>query len=260
MPHELDFLRRRFDLNMPTNSCSGGKMSRLSGRIALITGASRGIGAAVAKKFAAEGAHVLLIARTVGGLEEVDDEIRKAGGNAATLLPFDLAEVERLDMLGHAIYERFGRLDIFVGNAAILGGLSPVAHSDPKQWDRALRINVTANYRLIRTLDPLLRASDAGRAIFVTSSAAREAHPYWAPYSVTKAAMEMMALTYAAEMATTSVRVNLVDPGVVRTGMRTSAFPGEDPESLPPPESVTGCFVELAASECVRHGKIITAQ
>ncbi|HYH21424.1 MAG TPA: SDR family NAD(P)-dependent oxidoreductase [Azospirillum sp.] len=234
-------------------------MSRLAGRLALITGASRGIGAAVAKRFAAEGAHVILTARTVGALEEVDDSILKETGSNATLVPLNLMEFDKIDQLGQAIYERFGRLDIVVGNAAVLETLGPIATYDPKHWQRIMDTNVTANYRLIRSMDRLLRASDAGRAIFVTSGAAHGPNHYWGPYAASKAALEMMVQTYALEVSKSNLRVNLVDPGVVRTRMRTQAFPGEDPNTLPAPESVTGPFVDLADPACTRHGEIVRA-
>jgi NAD(P)-dependent dehydrogenase (short-subunit alcohol dehydrogenase family) len=231
---------------------------RLAGRVALVTGASRGIGRAVAVALAAEGAHVILVARTVGGLEETDDLVRAAGG-AATLVPHDLALHAGLDELGGRIAERFGRLDVLVGNAAVLGVLGPVHHTDPEVFERVMAVNVTANWRLIRSFDPLLRASDAGRAIFVTSGAARGPTPYWGAYAASKAALEMLALTYAGEVRRTSIRVNLVDPGVVRTRMRAEAFPGENPNTLPPPESVAPAFVELALPSCRRHGEIVRA-
>jgi NAD(P)-dependent dehydrogenase (short-subunit alcohol dehydrogenase family) len=231
---------------------------RLAGRIALVTGASRGIGAAVAKRYAAEGAHVVLVARTVGGLEETDDAIRAAGG-AATLVPFDLAEGAKIDELGGRLQERFGRLDILVGNAASLGVLTPLAHLDPKAWDQVMAINVTANWRLIRSMDPLLRASGTGRALFVTSGVTRGVFPYWGAYSVSKAALEMLVKTYAAEAAIAGVRANIVDPGVVRTLMRATAMPGEDPATLPPPESITEVFVALASAGEKRNGQIVRA-
>ncbi len=232
------------------------RRQRLAGRIALITGASRGIGAAVARRFAAEGARLVLAARTQGGLEETDDAVRAEGGEA-TLVPLDLAETATIDRLGAAIHERFGRLDVFVGNAAILGGLGPLAHADPETWDRVVALNLTANWRLIRSLDPLLRASDSGRGIFVTSGAARAAIPYWGPYAVSKAALEMLVRTYAAEVAKTAIRVNLIDPGAVRTGMRAEAMPGEDPMTLPTAESITGAFVELAEARCKKNGQVV---
>lgn len=236
---------------------NGNAEGRLAGRIALVTGASRGIGAAVARRFAAEGAHLVLLARTVGGLEEVDDEIRQAGGQAATLVPLDLREHEALDRLGASLHERFGRLDVLVGNAGLLGKLSPLGHVTPEDWQAVLDVNVTANWRLIRSLDPLLRQSDAGRAIFVTSGITAGATAYWGPYAVSKAALEMLAQTYAAETEKTDVRVNLLSPGVLRTRMRAQAFPGEDPQSLPEPEAVADLFVELAAPTCQRHGEMV---
>jgi NAD(P)-dependent dehydrogenase (short-subunit alcohol dehydrogenase family) len=231
---------------------------RLQGRVALITGASRGIGAAVAKAYAAEGAHVVLLARTQGGLEETDDAIRSAGGTA-TLMPFDLSEIKKLDAIGPAIAGKFKRLDILVGNAAMFGGLSPIAQSDPKVFEEIFRVNFFANYRLIRALDPLLRASDAGRAIFVTSGAAHMSEPYWGAYAASKAALERMVSSYAAETAYSPLKVNILDPGVVRTGMRREAFPGEDPSTLPAPESVIERFIELAAPDCAKTGKIVMA-
>jgi NAD(P)-dependent dehydrogenase (short-subunit alcohol dehydrogenase family) len=233
-------------------------LKRLAGRTALITGASRGIGAAVAKAYAAEGAHVILLARTQGGLEETDDAIRAAGGSA-TLMPFDLSEVKKLDAIGPAIADRFRRLDILVGNAGMFGGLSPVAQSDPKVFEEIFRVNFFANYRLIRALDPLLRASDAGRAIFVTSGAAHMAEPYWSAYAASKAALERMVYAYAAETAYSPLKVNILDPGIVRTSMRREAFPGEDPAALPAPESVVERFIELAAPDCAATGKIVRA-
>lgn len=235
-------------------------MSRLSGRVALITGASRGIGAAVAKRFAAEGAHVILTARTVGGLEEVDDAIRTATGQSATLVPLDLRKTDQIDQLGYSIYERFKRLDILVGNAGVLEALGPVAQFEPKLWDRVMTVNVTANYRLIRTADRLLRASDAGRAIFVTSGAAQAPYPYWGPYAASKAALEMLVRSYAMEIASSNLRVNLIDPGIVATKMRVQAFPGEDQSTLTHPEAITDAFVALAEPACTRHGEIVKAQ
>lgn len=232
---------------------------RLTGRIAVITGASRGIGAAVARRFAAEGAHVVLLARTVGGLEAVDDAIRAAGGEA-TLVPQDLQDLASLDHLGPTLFERLGRVDILVGNAGHLGQLGPVAHTDPREWQKIFTINVLANQRLLLSLDPLLRASDAGRAVFVTAGAARGPFAYWGAYAASKAALEMMVLTYAAEVSKTALKVNLLDPGVVRTVMRAAAFPGEDASRLPAPETISDAFVDLAAPDCPHHGQIIRAQ
>jgi NAD(P)-dependent dehydrogenase (short-subunit alcohol dehydrogenase family) len=230
----------------------------LSGKIALITGASRGIGAAVAERFAAEGAHTVLAARTVGGLEEVDDRIRAAGG-AATLVPLDLRDFIKIDELAAALYERFGRLDILVGNAAEFGTFSPLGHIDPKLWGEIIDLNLTANWRLIRAMDPLLRAAAHGRAIFVTSDIARNPRAYWGPYAVSKAGLEALVKTYAAEIEKTRVRANLIAPGVVRTRLRARVFPGEDPINLPPPESVAEAFVQLALPECERNGQVIKA-
>jgi len=229
---------------------------RLHGRIALVTGASRGIGAAVARRFAAEGAHVILVARTIGGLEEADDAIRAAGGSA-TLVPLDLSDGPGIDRLGGAIAERHGRLDVLVGNGAILGQLGPLAHCPPRTWDEVITVNLTANWRLIRACDALLRASDAGRAIFVTSGVSRHAYPYWGPYAVSKAGLDMLAKTYASEVRTTNVRVNILDPRTVRTAMRAQAMPGEDPLSLPPPEAITDTFLALAEPSCTRSGDIV---
>ncbi len=235
-------------------------MGALDGRIALITGASRGIGAAVAERFAAEGARLILAARTPGALEEIDDRIAGAvDGAEVTLAPVDLAEHDRIDEMGGAIAERFGRLDILVGNAAVLGGLAPLAHVDPERWAGAVNVNLTANWRLIRAFEPLLRRSPSGRAIFVTSGAARGTFPYWGPYATSKAALEALVRTWAAEIEKTDIRVNMLSPGVVRTRMRAEAMPGEDPMTLPPPESVAGLFVELASADCRRHGEIVLA-
>lgn len=228
----------------------------LSGRIALITGASRGIGAAVAKRFAGEGAHVILLARTVGGLEAVDDAIRKAGGQA-TLVPCDLTDFEVIDTLGPALLERFDKLDIFVGNAGLLGEMTPLTHYDAKAWHDVFDVNVHANWRLMRTLEPLLRRSDAGRAILVTSGAAANPRAFWGAYAVTKAALETLTRVWASELENTGVRVNLLNPGGTRTGMRAKAFPGEDPDTLKTPEDITGSFVELASPDSTRHGELI---
>jgi NAD(P)-dependent dehydrogenase (short-subunit alcohol dehydrogenase family) len=224
----------------------------------LITGASRGIGAAVAARFAAEGAHVVLAARTVGGLEEVDDKVRAAGGSA-TLVPIDLRDFIKIDELAARILDRWGRLDILVGNAAEFGVFSPLGHIDPATWSEVIDLNLTANWRLIRAMDPLLRAAPAGRAIFVTSAVAHGVRPYWGPYAVSKASLEMLVKIYAGEITKTRIRANLIEPGIVRTRLRARAFPGEDPAHLPPPENVADAFLALALPECVRHGEIIDA-
>jgi NAD(P)-dependent dehydrogenase (short-subunit alcohol dehydrogenase family) len=231
---------------------------RLEGRIALITGASRGIGAAVARRFAAEGAQLVLAARTVGGLEETDDAVRKASGKGATLVPMDVANGDAVDQLGGALHQKFGKLDILVSNAATLGVLSPVGHIDLKVWDDAVALNLTANYRLIRSLDPLLRLSDAGRAVFVSSGAAR-GPAFWGAYAATKAGLNALVFCYANEMKNTSVRANIVEPGAQRTQMRASAFPGEDPMTLPAPDEMTGVFVDLSETACTRTGEIVKA-
>jgi len=230
----------------------------LSGKIALITGASRGIGAAVAERFASEGAHLVLAARTIGGLEEVDDAVRAAGGSA-TLVPVDLRDFVKIDELAAALFERWGRLDILVGNAAEFGVFSPLGHIDPATWAEVMDLNLTANWRLIRAMDPLLRVAPAGRAIFVTSGVARGVFPYWGPYAVGKAGLEMLVKIYAGEIAKTRVRANLIDPGIVRTRLRARAFPGEDPRRLPPPESVADAFLTLALPECTRNGDVVMA-
>lgn len=232
---------------------------KLIGRTALVTGASRGIGAAIAERFAAEGAHVILLARTVGGLEEVDDRICNAGHDGATtLVPVDLAETDRLDSLGPSLLERFGRLDIFVGNAAILGGLSPLGHADPDLWRRVFEINVHANWHLIRSLDPVLRQSQAGRAIFVTADVGQTPKPFWGAYAASKAALDAMAMTWALEAAHSGLKVNLIDPGPVATRLRTEAYPGEAPGTVPVAADITDSFVELASAEFDKTGQRVT--
>lgn len=236
---------------------------RLHDRVALITGASRGIGAAVALRYAAEGAHVVLVARTRGGLEDIDDKIRAAQAEdgrenrGATLLELDLKDLDQVDMIGPTIAERFGRLDIVVGNAGLLGEMAPMNHIDADVWTEVVDVNLNANWRLIRTTDPLLRASDAGRAIYVTSGAAQGKRPYWGAYAVTKAALEMMVTCWAAETEETNMKVNLLDPGATRTPMRAEAFPGEDPATVKTPEELTDLFVDLAAPDCAHHGEIL---
>lgn len=227
----------------------------LEGKIALVTGASRGIGAAVAKSLAAKGAHVIALARTTGGLEELDDEIKKLGGSA-TLVPADIRKFDDLDRMGQALFERFKRLDILVGNAGQLGVLSPLPHVDQKAWDEVIAVNVTANFRLIRSLDMLLRAADAARAVFITSGAANKATAYWGPYAVSKAAMDLLVRTYASEVSTTNIKVNLFNPGPIRTRMRAKAMPGEDPATLTPPEIVAEVIVELCLPTVKENGKL----
>jgi len=227
----------------------------LSGRIALVTGASRGIGYAASLALAEAGAHVVAVARTAGGLEELDDAI-KAKGGTATLVPMDLKDSPAIDRLGAAIYERWGRLDILFANAAILGTITPLGHLNPKVWDDVIAINVTANWRLIRSMDLLLRASDAGRVLFVSSGAAQSCPPYWGGYSISKAALEAMAKTYAAELKQTKVRVNLLNPGATRTRMRAQAMPGEKPETLKPPEALTADIVRMLSPDFQENGTL----
>lgn len=234
-------------------------MGRLDGRLALITGASRGLGAALAERFAEEGARLVLVARTTGGLEEVDDRVRAAGGEA-TLVPQDLTKGEAIDELGAALAQRFGHLDVLIGNAAELSALSPLPHVDPKAFEQTMALNATTNYRLIRSLDPLLRASSSGSAIFVTSDVGREPRPFWGAYAASKAALDAMVLTYAAEVAKTTLRVNLVDPGPMCTRLRAKAYPGEDKEAVAAPSSRTGIFVDLAEAGCKHHGERLTPQ
>ena len=234
-------------------------MSDFEGRIALITGASRGIGRAVAIGLAKAGAHVILVARekSIGALEEVDDEIQAAGG-AATLVPMDLADGEAIDRLGAALFERWGKLDILVGNAGLLGQLGPLHHMPPKEFEELVAVNLTANWRLIRSCDALLRASDAGRAVFVTSGAARNTRAYWGPYGATKAALEQMVSAYAQEtQETTNIRINLITPGPMRTAMRKKAMPGEDESTLPLPEDIVPLFLDLLSPAQQRTGEVV---
>lgn len=227
----------------------------LDGRVAVVTGASRGIGRAAALALAEAGAHVVAVARTQGALEELDDAIRALGGSA-TLVPMDLKEFDAIDRLGAAIHARWGKLDAVVGNAGVLGDLMPLGHIDPKAWDTVMAVNVTANWRLIRSLDPLLRVSDAGRAVFVSSGAAHKCNAYWGPYAVSKAALEALVRTYAAETATTPIRVTIVNPGPLRTNMRRAAMPGEDPETLRKPEELAPHIVRLVSPEWDQSGAI----
>jgi NAD(P)-dependent dehydrogenase (short-subunit alcohol dehydrogenase family) len=231
---------------------------RLEGRIALITGASRGLGRAVALRFAEEGARLVLVARTQGALEEVDDEIRARGGEA-TLVVQDLTDHAMIDSLGAALAERFGRLDVLVHAAGELGVLAPVGHIRPEVYERTMAIEATATYRLIRSLDPLLRASGSGSLIAVTADVARTPRPYWGLMAAAKAATEALVLAYAEETRRMKLRVNLVDPGPMRTRLRAGAYPGEDPQTVPPPESVTDLFVDLAEAGCTRHGEVVRA-
>lgn len=227
----------------------------LSGRVALVTGASRGIGYATSVALARAGAHVIAVARTTGGLEELDDAIRTEGGTA-TLVPVDLKDMAAIDRLGAAVFERWKKLDILFANAGILGPLTPVSHVKPKQWDDIVAINLTANWRLIAALDPLLRAGEAGRAVFMTTGATYQPRAYWGPYSVTKLALEQLVLTYADEVSKTSLKVNLLNPGPIRTAMRAQAMPGEDPDTLKTPADLAPKILDLFAPDLTRHGLI----
>jgi NAD(P)-dependent dehydrogenase (short-subunit alcohol dehydrogenase family) len=225
-------------------------------RVALVTGASRGLGRAVALKLADGGTHLILAARTVGGLEETDDLIRQAGGSA-TLVPMDLSKPELIDQLGGQIFARFGRLDVLIGNAATLGVLSPLGHVDPKVFANVLAVGVSANYRLIRSMDPLLRRSTAGRAVFVTCAAGTDPKPYWGLLATAKAGLEAMVKSWAAELAKTSVRVCLFDPGPMRTTLRAQAFPGEDSLQVPTPDAAAAALASLTVPSSRRHGETV---
>ncbi len=225
-------------------------------RLALITGASRGIGRAVALGLAKAGAHVIITARSLPGLESLDDEIQTMGGSA-TLLQLDLRKGDKIDQLGPTIYQRWQKLDILIANAGILGPLSPLAHVTEDGWAQTIDINLNANWRLIRSLDPLLQRSDAGRAVFVTSGAASGKYAYWGPYAASKAGLEAMVKTWSHEVENTHVRANLINPGATRTTMRAKAFPGEDPAILPAPEDLVPLFLELAAPDCESNGEIV---
>jgi NAD(P)-dependent dehydrogenase (short-subunit alcohol dehydrogenase family) len=227
----------------------------LTNRIALVTGASRGIGYATAKALAKAGAHIIAVARTQGGLEELDDEVRKDGGSA-TLVPLSLTDTDGIARLGAALHERHGKLDILVGNAGMPGPSSPLGHVDLKPWQDVLAVNATANFQLIRCMEPLLRQSDAGRAVFVTSAAASNTPAYLGPYAASKAALEALVRVWAQETAITNIRVNLFDPGPIRTRMRASIFPGEDPMTLDTPEQVAELIVPMCAPEWTETGKL----
>ncbi|HZY69008.1 MAG TPA: SDR family NAD(P)-dependent oxidoreductase [Devosia sp.] len=221
-------------------------MTDLGGKIVLVTGASRGIGYQAALEASRRGAHVIAVARTVGGLEDLDDEI-KAGGGEATLVPLDLRDGDGIDRLGKAVFDRWGHLDGLIANAGVLGTITPVSHLDVKDFDQAFAVNVTANYRLIRSLDPLLRQAPAGRAVFVSSSSSQSARPFWGVYAATKAALEALVKSYAAELNTTPITANVFWPGAVRTAMRAKAMPGENPDTLPHPREVAGKLVDMVS-------------
>lgn len=227
----------------------------LNGRVALVTGASRGIGYHLARLLASSGAHVIAVARTVGGLEELDDEITKAGGSA-TLVPLDLTDMEGIDRLGGAIHERWGKLDILAANAGVLGVIAPIGHVEAKVFDKVMTVNVTATWRLIRSVDPLLRFSDAGRAIVMSSGVAHSCRAFWAPYAASKAAVEALARSWADETRNMPLRVNSVNPGATRTAMRAQAMPGEDPSTLPDPADVAAKILPLASPDLAETGML----
>ncbi|WP_374763968.1 SDR family NAD(P)-dependent oxidoreductase [Yunchengibacter salinarum] len=228
-------------------------------RLALVTGAAHGIGRAVARQLAEDGMDIIACATTKsqGALEELDDEIRNLG-RSCTLVPFDLTDFDAIDRLGEAIYNRWGRLDVLIANAGVLGPLTPLSHIEVKDWHKTMDVNVTANWRLIRAMEPLLKQAESPRAVFVTSGAAHKHKAYWGAYGVTKAALEALALTFATECNITDIKVNVVDPGPIRTRMRREAVPGEDPETLPTPEQIAALFAELADSSNQRHGDVIS--
>jgi len=228
----------------------------LASRIALVTGASRGIGYATARALARAGAHVVAVARTQGGLEELDDEIRKETGSGATLVPLSMTDTDGIARLGAALHERHGKLDILIGNAAVPGPSSPLGHIDLKSWSDTVAVKLTANFQLIRCMEPLLKASDAGRAVFVTSGAAHKAHAYVGPYAATKAALETLARVWAHETERTPLRVNLFSPGPIRTRMRATVFPGEDPDTLETPEQPAEFIVPMCLPSWTETGKL----
>lgn len=232
----------------------------LANRIALVTGASRGLGFATAQALARMGAHIIACARSKRLLETLDDALTGEGLEPATLVPFDLRDFPAIDRLGQAIFERWGRLDILVGNAGLLGQLGPVGHVKPDAWNEIIEVNVTANWRLIRSMDPLLRIAEAGRAVFVSSGAAQRIRAYWGPYSVSKAALEALTKSYAAELSETNVRVNIFNPGPMRTAMRAKAMPGEDPATLPAPEKVAADLAALCLPACTLQGEVVAYQ
>jgi NAD(P)-dependent dehydrogenase (short-subunit alcohol dehydrogenase family) len=227
----------------------------LKGRIALVTGASRGIGYFTALELAQAGAHVVAVARTVGGLEELDDEIQRSGGSA-TLVPMDLTDMKAIDALGGAIFERWGKLDIMVANAGVLGTISPIGHIEAKVFDKVMAVNVTATWRLMRSVDPLLQKSEAGRALILSSAAAHKCRPFWGPYSASKAAVEALARTWAAETERLPLRIVSIDPGATRTAMRAQAMPGEDPATLPHPSEVAKEIAALAGPDMRETGRL----
>jgi len=231
----------------------------LSGKLILVTGATRGIGRAVAIAAAGAGAELIITGRTIGALEEVDDEIKSRGGHA-TIVELDMKDTPAIPRLASAIAERWGRLDGFVANAAILTALTPVGHVTPDDWDSNIAVNLTGQWHMIRAFDPLLRAAPAGRAILVTSGAAVGSRPFWGPYAATKAALEALGRSWAGESEQTNLRINMMNPGGTATSMRAAAFPGEDPASLPRPEDIASAFLSLLAEDCPYHGEVVEAR
>jgi NAD(P)-dependent dehydrogenase (short-subunit alcohol dehydrogenase family) len=234
-------------------------MTFLDGKIALVTGASRGIGYFTALELARAGAHVIACARATGGLEELDDAIKAVGGSA-TLVPFDLADMNAIDGLGQAIFDRWGKLDVLVANAGILGVISPIGHVESKVFEKVMTLNVTATWRLIRSVEPLMIKSDAGRAVLLSSGAAHKCRPFWGPYSASKAAVEALARTWAGEQVRTALRVNSADPGATRTAMRAQAVPGEDPDTLPHPSEVARALMALVQPDLTETGKLYSVR
>lgn len=232
----------------------------LDGRVALVTGASRGIGYFTAIELAKAGAHVIACARTTGGLEELDDAIKKETGQNATLVPFDLADMNAIDALGQAIHDRWGKLDVLVANAGILGVISPIGHVEAKVFEKVMLLNVTATWRLIRSVEPLMTRSDAGRAVILSSGAAHRCRPFWGPYSASKAAVEALARTWAGEQQNFTLRVNAVDPGATRTAMRAQAMPGEDPDTLPHPSEVAKAILPLVDPAMNETGRLYSVR
>lgn len=230
----------------------------LEGKIALVTGATRGIGAGVTLALARAGAHIIMVGRTTGALEEMDDAVQELGAET-TLVPMNLTDYEAIDRLGAHVAATWGKLDILIGNAGILGPISPMGHIPPKEWDSLMAVNVTANYRLIRSFDSLLKAADAGRATFVTSTVAEDCRAYWGGYATTKAALNCMVKTYALEVANnTNVKANIINPGPIRTSMRAAAMPGEDPETLDTPHDIAPLFVKISSPDFQANGEIIS--